>query len=78
MGPEGALIMRSDRRSILPSGLAGGLAGTPSWTVINPGAAQRLLPVCPVVSVLTVQGDEFLQIQAGAGGQGVRLLGQSG
>jgi len=73
LAPEGALIMRSDRRSILPYGLAGGLPGTPSWNVINPGAGQRLLPVCPMESFVMVQGDEFLHIQAGAGGHGDRL-----
>lgn len=64
------LIMRSDRRSHLPYGLDGGLPGTPSWNVINPGPDQQLLPVCPMESVPMVGGDEFVHIQAGGGGFG--------
>ena len=70
LAEEAVLIMRSDRRNVRPYGLAGGLAGTPSWNVINPGAAQRILPVCPMASTPMVFGDEFLHIQAGAGGFG--------
>lgn len=44
--------------------------GTPSWNVINPGLGQTLLPVCPMKSTPLVKGDEFLHIQAGAGGFG--------
>ena len=67
---EAELIMRSDRRDILPYGLSGGMPGTPSWNVINPGPSQTLLPVCPMKSTPLVKGDEFLHIQAGAGGFG--------
>lgn len=67
---EAELIMRSDRRDILPYGLSGGLPGTPSWNLINPGPEQTLLPVCPMQSTPMVKGDEFLHIQAGAGGFG--------
>ncbi len=67
---EAELIMRSDRRDILPYGLSGGMPGTPSWNVINPGPGQTLLPVCPMKSTPLVKGDEFLHIQAGAGGFG--------
>jgi N-methylhydantoinase B len=70
LADEAALIMRSDRRAVLPYGLAGGLPGTPSWNVINPGPEQHLLPVCPMESTRMVKGDEFLHIQAGAGGFG--------
>lgn len=73
LADEGVLIMRSDRRSVPPYGLSGGLAGTPSWNVINPGDAQRLLPVCPMESIALTEGDEFLHIQAGAGGFGEPL-----
>ena len=62
--------MRSDRRKILPYGLSGGLPGTPSWNVINPGPNQTILPVCPMRSTPMIKGDEFLHIQAGAGGFG--------
>ena len=70
LADEGVLIMRSDRRAITPYGLSNGLTGTPSWNVLNPGPAPRLLPVCPMESVALGQGDEFLHIQAGAGGFG--------
>ena len=67
---EAELIMRSDRRDILPYGLSGGLPGTPSWNVINAGPAQRILPVCPMKSTPLLKGDVFLHIQSGAGGFG--------
>lgn len=70
LADEAELIVRSDRRKILPYGLSGGLAGTPSWNLINPGANQTVLPVCPMRSTPMVKGDEFLHIQAGAGGFG--------
>jgi len=70
LADEGDLIMRSDRRSILPYGLAGGLPGTPSWNLINPGPNQTVLPVCPMKSTPMKKGDVFLHIQAGAGGFG--------
>lgn len=70
LAEEAVLVMRSDRRAITPYGLDSGLAGTPSWNIINPGPDQRLLPVCPMGSVPLRRDDEFLHIQAGAGGFG--------
>ena len=70
---EAELIMRSDRRDVLPYGLSGGMPGTPSWNLINPGADQVILPTCPMKSTPLLQGDEFLHIQAGAGGFGEQL-----
>jgi N-methylhydantoinase B len=70
LADDAVLIMRSDRRAVPPYGLSGGLPGTPSWNVLNPGPSQRLLPACPMESVPLVQNDEFLHIQAGAGGFG--------
>lgn len=70
LADEAVLVMRSDRRSITPYGLAGGLPGTPSWNIINPGPDQRILPVCPMESVPMRKGDEFVHIQAGGGGYG--------
>ena len=64
------LVMRSDRRKVLPYGLEGGLPGTPSWNIINPGSEQKLLPVCPMESIPMIRDDEFLHIQAGGGGFG--------
>lgn len=70
LADEAVLVMRSDRRDHRPYGLFGGFAGTPSWNIINPGPNQRLLPACPMSSVPMVRDDEFLHIQAGAGGYG--------
>lgn len=67
---EAELVMRSDRRRILPYGLFGGRPGTPSWNLINPGPGQTVLPVCPMKSTPMKKGDVFLHIQAGAGGYG--------
>ncbi|AOG08062.1 hydantoinase B/oxoprolinase family protein [Bosea sp. RAC05] len=67
---EAELVMRSDRRAVLPYGLFGGEPGTPSWNFINPGPDQVVLPVCPFASVPMKQDDIFLHIQAGAGGYG--------
>ena len=73
LADEAVLVMRSDRRSHLPYGLSGGSPGTPSWNVLNPGKNQRLLPTCPMASVPMIRDDEFLHIQAGAGGFGEPL-----
>jgi len=64
------LVMRSDRRKVLPYGLEGGLPGTPSWNIIDSGSEQKLLPVCPMESIPMNRNDEFLHIQAGGGGYG--------
>jgi len=73
LADEADLVMRSDRRSVPPYGLDGGLPGTPSWNLINPGADQRLLPACPMSRIPMVRGDEFVHIQAGGGGHGAPL-----
>ncbi len=70
LADNAVLVMRSDRRDHLPYGLAGGRPGTPSWNVLNPGPNQRTLAACPMSAVPMVGGDEFVHIQAGAGGYG--------
>jgi N-methylhydantoinase B len=75
---EAELVMRSDRRAVLPYGLFGGLPGTPSWNFINPGPGQTVLPVCPFASVPMKRDDIFLHIQAGAGGYGDPLEREPG
>lgn len=67
---EATLIMRSDRRRHLPYGLEGGYAGTPSLNIVNPGPAQTLLPVMPMVPVTLKRGDIFCHISAGGAGHG--------
>ena len=70
LADEADLIMRSDRRRFRPYGLSGGMPGTPSWNLINPGPDQTVLPVCPMRPTPMRKGDEFRHIQAGAGGFG--------
>jgi N-methylhydantoinase B len=70
LADNAVLVMRSDRCGHLPYGLAGGRPGTPSWNVLNPGPNQRTLSACPMSAVPMVGGDEFVHIQAGAGGYG--------
>jgi len=75
LADEAVLIMRSDRRAVPPYGLSEGYPGTPSWNLINAGTPeQEILPVCPMQSTPMKKGDEFLHIQAGAGGFGDPLL----
>ena len=70
LGESCSVDIRSDRRAILPYGLHGGQPGTPSWNIINPGQAQKLLPVCPMESVTLKRGDVYLHVQPGGGGYG--------
>ena len=65
-----ALNMRSDRRAILPYGLHGGWSGTPSWNIVNAGPEQHTFCQCPMEQVKFRQGDTFLHIQPGGGGNG--------
>ncbi|MBM3523557.1 MAG: hydantoinase B/oxoprolinase family protein, partial [Alphaproteobacteria bacterium] len=70
LGDEALLILRSDRRDVLPYGLGGGEPGTPSWNIVNPGKDQRLLPVCPMAATQLKRGDRFRHVQPGGGGYG--------
>jgi N-methylhydantoinase B len=70
LGDEATLIMRSDRRRFLPYALEGGAPGTPSWNFINPGPAQRVLPVMPMDPLRLGQGDAFVHVSAGGAGRG--------
>ena len=67
------LNIRSDRRANLTYGLDGGLPGTPSWNIVNPGPNQRLLPTCPMGNTVLNRGDVFLHVQPGGGGHGIPL-----
>ena len=67
------LNIRSDRRANLTYGLDGGLPGTPSWNIVNPGPNQRLLPTCPMENTVLNRGDVFLHVQPGGGGHGNAL-----
>ena len=65
---EGVLQLRTDRRTHLPYGLAGGLAGTPSSNVLNPDTEARDLPGKCTLTVR--RGDVYRHVLAGAGGWG--------
>ena len=70
LADEAVFTMRSDRRSHLPYGVAGGKSGTPSWNILNPGPNQKVLPVLPQESSDLKKGDSVRHIQPGAGGYG--------
>src|SRR5712692_6737043 len=66
LGERGVLQIRSDKRRFPPYGLAGGLPGTPSAYILNPGPDQRLLPV---MGLSEVKRDDILRhVMAGGGG----------
>lgn len=70
LADEAGLIMRSDRRRHLPYGVGGGFPGTPSYNILNPGPAQTVLPVMPMLQVPIQSGDVFCHISAGGAGNG--------
>ena len=70
LADKAGMTMRSDRRSHLPYGLAGGNPGTPSANILNPGPRQQVLPTLPMESVALRRGDVFRHVTAGGGGYG--------
>jgi len=70
LAEETQIVMRSDRRKILPYGLAGGCPGTPSWNIVNPGPGQRIEPVMPMEPIVLGPNDVFCHISAGGAGYG--------
>jgi N-methylhydantoinase B len=67
------LSVRSDKRDYPPHGLFGGAAGSPSLNLVNPGPAERLLPVLTIEPVRLNRGDLFRHVMAGGGGWGPAL-----
>jgi N-methylhydantoinase B len=65
---EGTLQLRTDRRAVMPYGLAGGRPGTPSDNILNPDTENRRLPGKCTLTVR--RGDVFRHVLAGAGGWG--------
>lgn len=63
-----SLQVRSDRRKIMPYGLAGGKPGTASYNFLNPNAENVLLP--SKVTMTIKRGDVYRHILPGAGGWG--------
>jgi N-methylhydantoinase B len=68
LAQEAVLQIRSDKRHHLPHGLNGGLPGTPSLNILNPGPEQVLLPTLAVYVLHA--GDVLRHVLAGAGGWG--------
>ena len=63
-----SLQIRSDKRDFPPYGLSGGMPGTPSANILNPGPAQRLLPT---MGLTPIRRDDVLRhVLAGGGGWG--------
>jgi N-methylhydantoinase B len=67
---EALLIVRSDKRDFPPHGLLGGGTGEPSWNIVNPGPAQRMLPVTTTRPETLRRDDVFRHLMAGGGGFG--------
>jgi len=65
---EGTLQLRTDRRRVMPYGLAGGRSGTPSNNILNPDTENRQLPGKCTLTMR--RGDVFRHVLAGAGGWG--------
>jgi N-methylhydantoinase B len=59
LADEAVLTVRSDRRIHLPYGLQGGRPGTPSWSVLNAGPDQLVLPALPMQAIPLKKGDVF-------------------
>jgi len=70
LAESGTMTFRTDRRSHLPYGLAGGKPGTPCLNILNPGPRERLLPVLPMEGYTVRAGDVFCHVMPGAGGYG--------
>ena len=64
------LGLRSDKRVHPPHGLFGGGPGAASWSVINPGPGERILPVLLTQPETLERGDLFRHVKAGGGGYG--------
>ena len=69
LADEGVMQIRSDRRTHMPYGLGGGMDGTPSWNILNPGRAdEEILPTHVTREVR--RGDVLRHITGGGGGYG--------
>ena len=67
---EAVLNVRSDKRRYPPHGLFGGRPGAPSWSYLNPGRSDRVLPVLMTEVERLERGDVFRHEMAGGGGYG--------
>jgi N-methylhydantoinase B len=68
---EAAILnVRSDKRRYPPHGLFGGKDGSPSINLVNPGPAERLLPVLMTEVEKLRRGDIYRHVMSGGGGFG--------
>ena len=67
---EAVLNVRSDKRRYPPHGLFGGRPGSRSWSYLNPGRSDRVLPVLMTEVEKLGRGDVFRHEMAGGGGYG--------
>ena len=70
LSDDTVLNVRSDKRDYPPHGLFGGKEGKPSKNILNPGRAERLLPVLMTEVEKLNTGDVFRHEMAGGGGYG--------
>jgi N-methylhydantoinase B len=71
LADEGVCTLRSDRRAHPPCGLAQGMPGGPSMSILNPGTPhERVLPTMPMEAIKLKKGDVFRHVSAGGGGFG--------
>ena len=70
LADEAVLTVRTDKRRYPPHGLHGGKPGAPTWSIVNPDAENRMLPVLITDPVTLVKGDLFSHLLPGGGGNG--------
>jgi N-methylhydantoinase B len=71
LADEAVCTVRSDRRAHLPYGVDGGMPGSGSLNVLNPGTArEQILPTMPMSAIALQKGDVFRHVAAGGGGFG--------
>lgn len=71
LAEEGTLNLRSDRRKHLPTGVDGGLPGSPSLSFLSVvGEPERLMPVLPMETTRVALGSRLVHVTAGGGGYG--------
>jgi N-methylhydantoinase B len=64
------LTLRTDKVKFPPHGLAGGMPGSPSRSVVTTEAGERVLPVLPTKAIPLQKGSTFHHVIPGGGGYG--------
>ena len=73
LAEQAILNVRSDKRRYPPHGLFGGKDGSPSLNLVNPGPAERVLPVLMTEVEKLERGDVYRHVMSGGGGFGEPL-----